>query len=155
VGIRDYLTDLTRSGALRGAIGRAFRVRRRGADVPARVLVVVLDTRLRETIVAGLRHKAYHVEAAGNVREALALCRRHDPDVALVDAEVDDRSGAELLSLLRRQRPEIATIALVQGGTSRAHGPVGAAVANVDATLEMPVDTATLLDAVERALGAT
>lgn len=153
MGIRDYLSDLTRSGAIRGAIGRAFRKRRRGADDSARVLVVVRDAALRDAIVAALRHPAYAVRTAPSAREALALMRSHDPDVVLVDVAQPADGEGELLPILRRRRPEAATIALVPrlaGGP----GTEAGRVAEADATLHMPFDGPTLIDAVERVLGA-
>ena len=153
MGIRDYLSDLTRSGAIRGAIGRAFRKRRRGADDSVRVLVVVSDPALRDAIVAALRHPAYAVQAT-SAREALPLCASHDPDVVLVDVAQPSHGEAELLSTLRRQRPATATIALVPRLPGAPAGD-SSLVADADATVHTPFDTPTLLDTLERVLGAS
>jgi len=153
LGIRDYLSDLTRSGAIRGAIGRAFRKRRRGADDGARVLVVVHETAMREAIAAVLPHPAYTVATTGSAGEALALCASHDPDIVVVDLSQAAQEEADLLSILRRQRPGTATIALVPRSTGLPGGDAGR-VAEADATVHTPFDASTLLDAVERVLGA-
>lgn len=153
MGIRDYLFDLTRSGAIRGAIGRAFRKRRRGADDSARVLVVVRDAAMRDAVVAALRHPAYAVQVARSAREALALTRSHDPDVVLVEVLQSADGEGDLLPILRRQRPEAATIALVPRLAGVSAGEAGR-VAEADATVHMPFDASMLVDAVERVLGA-
>ena len=108
---------------------------------------------MREAIAAVLPHPAYTVATTGSAGEALALCASHDPDIVLVDLSQAAQEEADLLSVLRRQRPATATIALVPRSTGLPGGDAGR-VAEADATVHTPFDASTLLDAVERVLGA-
>jgi len=150
VGIRDYLSDLTHSGAIRRAIGRAFRHKRRGGDVTVRVLVVVDDAQCRDDVVATLRGVNYKVIVARGSEHALDICRARDLDLVLVDAALTDREGAPLLSRMRRRWPEMTTIAIVPGAIEPSEG---ATVPNADATFYGPIDGPGLLDTIDRALG--
>jgi len=150
VGIRDYLSDLTDSGAIRRAIGRAFRHKRRRGDVKVRVLVVVDDEPYRNDIVATLGRGDYAVSVAHGSEQALDICRSHDPDVVLVDATLTDREGSSLLLRMRRQWPELTTVAIVHAAVEPSEG---ATVTGADATLHGPIDATNLLDTIERAIG--
>lgn len=153
MGIRDYLSDLTRSGAIRSAIGRAFRQRRRRGDVTVRVLVVVEDGSSRKDIVATLDRAGYAVTVARGAQHALEICGSRDLDVVLADPALTDREGKSFLSVLRRRRPELTTVAVVPGPS--APGGEAASVAEANATLSAPVAAAELIDTIERVLGAT
>ena len=148
MGIRDYLGELTRSGTFRQAIRRAFRQRRGGSKV--RVLVAVDDAASRGDVVAILGRRAYAVTVASGSEHAIELCRSREFDVALVDARPTLHDETDLLAVLRRNWPDLATIAVIPsvGASATRHEAVAGAV------LESPIDGATLLDTVERALGA-
>lgn len=49
---------------------------------------------------------------AENAAEALQIVRNQDFDVALVDINLPDRNGLELLKLLRQEKPKMATLVL-------------------------------------------
>jgi DNA-binding NarL/FixJ family response regulator len=52
------------------------------------------------------------VAEAGNGEQALALYRKHRPDVVLMDMRMPVMNGFEALSVLRRQFPEARVVAL-------------------------------------------
>ena len=148
VGIRDYLSDPSRGGAIRQAIGRAFRRRRRrGAYVPF-VAVAIDDAALRDDVVAILGRAGYEVGAANDPHAALELCRARDAEVLIADAQATTREGAALAAHLRRALPELKIIALAPGA------PGTAVVPGASETLPAGVDAARLLDTIERVLGA-
>lgn len=50
------------------------------------------------------------VGEAGGVQEALALCRARQPDVAVVDVNLGDGNGIELVAQLRHQRADVGLV---------------------------------------------
>jgi len=52
------------------------------------------------------------IAEAGSVAEALALERAHSPDVAVVDINLGDGSGIDLVRGLRERRPEMGLVVL-------------------------------------------
>ena len=52
------------------------------------------------------------VGEAGSLAEARALARAHTPDVAVVDVNLGDGSGIELVAELRQQRPTMGLVVL-------------------------------------------
>lgn len=153
MGIRDYLTDLTSSGAIRRAIGRAFRHRRRGGDPTVRVLLAIEDGSSRADILATLGRRGYAVTVASGAKHALELCRTRDLDVVLLDPTLVDERGMSLASGLRRSWPELTTVAVVP--PALASEAEDATVAQADATVRAPFGEAELLEAIERALGGS
>lgn len=84
-------------------------------EVPlASVLAVDDHALLREGIAAvidaepGLRYAG----GAGTAREGLALFRTLRPDVTLLDIQLPDMSGIDLLAALRQERPDARVIVL-------------------------------------------
>lgn len=82
-------------------------------------VLVVEDNRLvAEMIALSLRDRDFIVGAvAGDGAEALAAARAQPFDVAVVDLELPDMSGLELLRALRRHLPKTRLVAC------SAHGP--------------------------------
>lgn len=52
------------------------------------------------------------VAEASTGREAVALCLRHKPDIALVDLRMPEMSGVEAISALRERAPAVRAIVL-------------------------------------------
>ena len=79
-----------------------------------RVLLVDDHSLMRE----GLRHAFEQtddlvvVAEAANLAEARALERMHTPDVAVVDINLGDSSGLDLVSEARKRRPELGLVVL-------------------------------------------
>jgi len=67
--------------------------------------------------------------AAASSTEAIALTRRYEPHVALVDLLMGAESGVELCRLLKRERPSLAV--LFMSGTGRIAAPVARAAGAV------------------------
>lgn len=78
----------------------------------ARVLVVDDEPNVLETIAAILIQEGYVVSTAGRLTEALAHQRAQPFDVVLSDLRLENTSGLDLLTELRRQWPETVAIVL-------------------------------------------
>ena len=63
---------------------------------PVRILVVDPDDRTRESLVGvlGIGSRCVVVGSAGDARRALALVGEHQPDIVVVDANIDDPAAA-------------------------------------------------------------
>jgi DNA-binding response OmpR family regulator len=71
-----------------------------------RILVVEDSSRLREQLVAALRHSGYAVDAAGDGTEGLWLALNMDFDAAVLDIMLPGLDGLTILRRLReKQRP--------------------------------------------------
>jgi DNA-binding response OmpR family regulator len=69
------------------------------------ILVVEDDPDLRELLCYEMTREGFGVDATAFGSEALRLCRRHPPDLVLLDLMLPDYSGIEICMALRRSRP--------------------------------------------------
>lgn len=69
----------------------------------ARALVVKDEQQARQTLAAHLRREGFHVLEAENGLEALWLLRRGAVDIALVDLELSEIDGLELVRRVREE----------------------------------------------------
>lgn len=67
----------------------------------ARILVVEDDAAIKDTLAEGLQLDGHHVFTAGDVAAAKRRLRRTDVDLVLLDVNLPDQSGYELLRDLR------------------------------------------------------
>jgi CheY-like chemotaxis protein len=116
------------------------------------VLLVEDDPAVAETIQAMLEHRGYRVITAVNGREALAACREHPAETALVlsDMVMPDMGGGALFRALRAEDPGIKVIMM----SDYPLGEEGAKLLEqgVSAWLEKPVSFGRLSQAMDRAL---
>ncbi len=73
-------------------------------EAEALVLVVEDDPITRAVMVAYLRSEAFRIVEAGDAAAGLALCKTHPVDLVLVDVNLPDASGFDLVTALRRSR---------------------------------------------------
>lgn len=81
---------------------------------PLRLLVVDDHEVVRQGLVALLdRRDGFEVVAqAGTVAEAIAMARRHHPDIVIMDVRLPDGSGIEACREIRAERPETRIVML-------------------------------------------
>jgi len=81
---------------------------------PIRVLLADDEATIRAALVAllGLEPDLVVVAAAGDGRSAVEEARRHRPEVAVLDLEMPDLDGIEVVREIGRCVPECATIVL-------------------------------------------
>jgi DNA-binding response OmpR family regulator len=75
-----------------------------------RILVVDDDDRIRLLYQKELSQSGYRVETAASGREAIEKTGAGSFDLAVLDIEMPDLSGLEVLSRMREQAPHMAVI---------------------------------------------
>lgn len=73
-------------------------------------IIVDDDKEIRNTLLAILENEGYSVETAENGKKAIRLCEKVPFDVALIDIELPDINGTELLHKLKEIRPKMVKI---------------------------------------------
>jgi DNA-binding NtrC family response regulator len=115
-----------------------------------RVLVVDDDPGVRRGIGVVLSAKGYQVDLAETCSAALECARVRSPDALLLDQQLPDGTGLELMGSLRKIAPGVPAILLT------AHGSIELAVQAIkqgaEQFLTKPVDMPALLVLLERAL---
>ena len=81
------------------------------------VLTIDDDPHLRKTLTDILKVKGYTTLAAGNGDDGLALLRENGVNLALIDLDLPDISGLDLLSRIGAEHPATATIVLTGNAT--------------------------------------
>ena len=76
------------------------------------ILVVDDSTTMRNLIAFHLSRKGYRVTGVANSREALAHCRESQPDVIIMDLELDNESGLDLMRTFQ-QDPVLIQIPII------------------------------------------
>ncbi len=120
----------------------------------ARRLLVVDDEPMGLAALADLlRDEGYLVETAASGQEALAKAGGFSPEALLVDVEMPDLSGPELLQQLRSGRPDLPAILMT--GHSR-HDDAVAALEGAPGVgfVGKPIDLGELLQLVARLAGS-
>lgn len=87
---------------------------RPGAPAPSarRVLVVEDEAALRRVIAQNLRSRGVEVDEAATASDAIRAVRTGPPDLLLLDINLPDQTGWDVLRELRRREIEVPTIVL-------------------------------------------
>jgi DNA-binding NtrC family response regulator len=115
-----------------------------------KVLIIDDEKAIRDIFSLLLAEKGYDTENAASGGEGLALARRGAPDVVLLDMNLPDLPGLDVLAGLRRDSPACRIIIITAFGTIR--NAVQATQLGAYAYLEKPVDNEELLLLIARAL---
>ena len=89
------------------------------------VLIVDDEKNIRATLARGMRLSGYRTEEAGNGLEALRVLDEGGIDLVVLDVQMPEMGGLELLAAMRERRLSIPTIVLT------AHGSIERAVSAV------------------------
>jgi two-component system OmpR family response regulator len=73
-------------------------------------LIVDDDKAVRDTLSSILESEGYLVKTAENGKKALHICDKSSFDVALIDVELPDIKGTELLHRLKEKQPKMVRI---------------------------------------------
>jgi DNA-binding NtrC family response regulator len=76
----------------------------------ASILIVDDDTGMRDMLSSVLNDEGYSVEGVGKGKEDIKLCEKSSFDVALIDIELPDTKGTELLNRLKKMQPKMIRI---------------------------------------------
>src|SRR5262245_5187020 len=117
------------------------------------ILVADDDPNIRRLFVTLLRENGYRPIEAATGREALELMRLVAPELVILELRMPELTGQDVLNYIRttyviRQTP----VLVVSGHLDDIEGVEFGL--NVVGRLQKPVDSGTLLDAVQRALAA-
>jgi len=115
-----------------------------------RILIIDDEKSIREVFSLLLGERGFLVETAETGRLGLEKARLFGPDVVLLDMNLPDIPGLEVLAGLREERPEPGIIIVTAFGTIR--NAVEATRLGASAYLEKPVDNEELLLGISRIL---
>ena len=73
-------------------------------------MIVDDDHEVRSMLTSILEDEGYLVETAENGKKAILLCEKAPFDVALIDIELPDIKGTDLLAILKEKQPKIVKI---------------------------------------------
>ncbi len=74
------------------------------------ILIVDDDPGIRNMLSSVLNNEGYSVEVVENGKEAIKTCEKYPYDVALIDIELPDIKGTELLNRLKQVQPKMIKI---------------------------------------------
>jgi two-component system response regulator AtoC len=115
-----------------------------------KVLVLDDESNIRDIFTLLLQENNYLVETAASGSEALEKAKTFAPDVLLLDMNLPDITGMEVLSRIQRYLPKCRILIITAYGTIRS--AVEATKLGAYAYLEKPVDNDELLLMISRAL---
>jgi DNA-binding NtrC family response regulator len=114
------------------------------------VLIIDDDEDLRNMLVSILDTEGYQVEAVKNGKEAIKSCEKFHFDVALIDIELPDIKGTELLERLKKLRPKMIRIIIT--GHPSLENAMKAVNERADGYILKPFEVADLLKLIKRLL---
>jgi DNA-binding NtrC family response regulator len=115
-----------------------------------KVLVLDDEKNIRDIFTLLLQENGYVVETAANGAEALERAKSFEPDILLLDMNLPDIPGMEVLSRFERLLPKCQILIITAYGTIKS--AVEATKLGAYAYLEKPVDNDELLLMISRAL---
>jgi len=115
-----------------------------------KILIIDDERSIRDIFTLLLQEKGYLTESASNGQDGLDKIRRFQPDVLLLDMNLPDMSGMEVLSRLQEGGAKCQIIIITAYGTIKS--AVEATKLGAYAYLEKPVDNEELLLMISRAL---
>jgi DNA-binding NtrC family response regulator len=128
--------------------GIADDIRKKGMPNMISILVVDDDPKIRDMLSSILQAEEYFVETVGDGKSALKKCEKVPFDIALIDVELPDTKGTELLNKLKIIQPKMARI-IVTG-----HPSIENAIKSVnekaDGYILKPFDINNLLEMIKK-----
>lgn len=119
----------------------------------ATILVCEDDPSLRLLFRLTIEPHGYRVVEAGDGRSGIELARSTEPDLVVIDMDLPDCSGAEVVRALRNEPLLEKTPILMATGSMQPGDRFAAEDAGVDAFLFKPFNMVRLLAEIERLLG--
>lgn len=114
------------------------------------VLVVDDDTGVRDMLSSVLNDEGYVVEAVENGKKAIKACEKLFFDVALIDVELPDMKGTELLARLKKMRPKMVRIIIT--GHPSLDSAMKAVNERADGYVLKPIEVTELLEKIRKLL---
>lgn len=76
------------------------------------LLIVDDDVTFAHILNKALTRRGYHVVTAETAPEAVALCKQHQPQQAVIDLKLETESGLNVLPQLKQENPTIKMVIL-------------------------------------------
>ena len=111
-------------------------------------LIVDDDPEVRKTLSAILESESFLVETAENGKKAIRMCEKTPFDVALIDVELPDIKGTELLHFLKKNQPKMVRIIIT--GHPSIENAAKSVNEKADAYIMKPFDVPELLGMIKR-----
>lgn len=115
-----------------------------------KILIIDDEQSIRDIFSLLLEEKGYLVETAETGRDGLSRARKFLPDVILLDMNLPDTTGIEVLSKIKKSLPQTEVIIITAFGTIK--NAIEATKMGAYDYLEKPVDNDELLLLISRAL---
>jgi two-component system, NtrC family, response regulator AtoC len=112
------------------------------------VLIIDDDIEMRRMLSEALCEQDYSIESAGNGKEALKICQKKLFDIALVDIELPDIKGTELLIKLKSLQPKMVNIIIT--GYPSIENAMKAVNEKADGYILKPFEIAGLLELMKK-----
>ena len=114
------------------------------------ILIVDDDVSVRKTLSSILSAEGYVVEAVDNGKEALKAVEKQLFDVVLIDIELPDIKGVDLLSKLKQKQPRMVRIIIT--GFPSMDNAINAVNEGADGYVLKPFDPEQLLKTIRKHL---
>jgi DNA-binding NtrC family response regulator len=114
------------------------------------ILIVDDDTGVRDMLSSVLNDEGYSVEAVENGKKAIKACEKSPFDVALIDIELPDTKGTELLNRLKKMQPKMIRIIIT--GHPSIENAMKAVNERADGYVLKPFEVTELLEMIARLL---
>ena len=112
------------------------------------ILIVDDDAEVRSMLTSILEDEGYSVETVENGKKAIKICEKSPFDVALVDIDLPDVKGTELLNRLKEVQPKMVKIIIT--GHPSIENAVEAVNEKADGYVLKPFDVSRLLEMIKR-----
>ena len=112
------------------------------------VLIIDDDSEVRSMLSSILEDEGYSVEAVERSKQAIAICEKLPFDVALVDVNLPDIKGTELLHKLKQVQPKMVKIIIT--GNPSIENAVKALNEKADGFISKPFDPQELLGLIKK-----
>ena len=116
--------------------------------MPESIIVIDDDPKMREMISSVLKEEGYSVETVKNGKQAVKLCSQVPFDVALIDIELPDMKGTELLAKLKTIQPKMITIIIT--GHPSIENTIKAVNEKADKYILKPFEISTLIETIKK-----
>jgi DNA-binding NtrC family response regulator len=114
------------------------------------ILIVDDDAGVRIMLSSVLNDEGYSVEAVENGKKAIKACEKSPFDVALIDIELPDMKGTELLNRLKKMQPRMIRIIIT--GHPSIENAMKAVNERADGYVLKPFEVTDLLEMIARLL---
>ena len=114
------------------------------------VLVIDDDAKMRELLTSILEGEGYSVETAEDGKHAIGFCKKLPFDAALIDIELPDIKGTELLKALKEIQPKMSKIIIT--GHPSIENAMKAVNEKADGYILKPFNPVELLETIKRLL---